>query len=235
MRALLDVPIQPQPDDTTCGPTCLEAVYAYYGKHADLPALIHEVERLEGGGTLGVHLARHALRAGFAATIYSYNLRVFDPSWSHLDRVGLIDRLETQARVRSKPKVRATSKAYVDFLHHGGRVSFAELDVSLLTAHLAAGRPIITGLSATYLHRSPREIGETNKPDDILGEPVGHFVVLCGIDPPTRRVLVADPLDPNPAAANRTYEVSIDRLIGAIFLGALTYDANMLVIEPRRV
>ena len=27
----LDVPILTQPDDSTCGPTCLHAVYAYHG------------------------------------------------------------------------------------------------------------------------------------------------------------------------------------------------------------
>lgn len=233
MGALFDFPIQPQPDDTTCGPTCLEAVYAYYGRHVDLSALIREVEMLEGGGTLGVHLAHHALRAGFATTIYTYNLRVFDPTWAQLSAGELIDKLRAQASARRKRKVRLASEAYVEYLELGGDIRFAELEGGLLASHLIAGRPILTGLSATYLHASAREIPATNQSDDIRGQPVGHFVVLCGIDRSQHLVWVADPLDPNPTSPDRTYAVSVDRLVGAIFLGALTYDANLLVIEPR--
>jgi hypothetical protein len=45
-------------------------------------------------------------------------------------------------------------------------------------------------------------------------------------------VYVADPLEDNPAFASRNYTVSMSRLVPAIMLGVLTYDANVLVIEP---
>jgi len=45
-------------------------------------------------------------------------------------------------------------------------------------------------------------------------------------------VSVADPLDDNPRFSSRHYRVGIDRLIGAILLGVVTYDANLLVIRP---
>jgi len=41
-------------------------------------------------------------------------------------------------------------------------------------------------------------------------------------------------LSPNPVAPTQLYPVNIDRVIGAILLGVLTYDANLLVIHPRR-
>ena len=44
--------------------------------------------------------------------------------------------------------------------------------------------------------------------------------------------LVADPYDPHPHGPNRRYWASIDRVIGAILLGIVTYDANLLVITP---
>ena len=44
---------------------------------------------------------------------------------------------------------------------------------------------------------------------------------------------MADPYEPNPFAHGLYYEVSLKRLIGAIFLGVLSYDAKLLVIEPR--
>jgi hypothetical protein len=77
-----------------------------------------------------------------------------------------------------------------------------------------------------------REIPESSKPDDVRGEPVGHFVVLTGYDDETREVLIADPLQSNPLTGSRYYAVNTHRLIGAILLGAVTYDANLLVIEP---
>ena len=94
--------------------------------------------------------------------------------------------------------------------------------------------PVLTGLSATYLHRTAREYGPTCEPDSVRGEPTGHFVVLCGYNKETREVLVADPLETNPVSGGNRYVVSIDRVICAILLGILTYDANLLIIEPRK-
>jgi hypothetical protein len=45
--------------------------------------------------------------------------------------------------------------------------------------------------------------------------------------------MVADPLQDNPLYGEHYYEVGVDRLVGAILLGILTYDANLLVIAPR--
>jgi hypothetical protein len=58
-------------------------------------------------------------------------------------------------------------------------------------------------------------------------------VVLSGYDKRLRRVLIADPLRQNPYSEAQEYEVDINRLICAIMLGILTYDANLLIIEPR--
>lgn len=65
MRSPLHLEILPQPDDTTCGPTCLHAVYSYFGDALDLSTVIGEVQTLEEGGTLAVLLGLHALRRGY--------------------------------------------------------------------------------------------------------------------------------------------------------------------------
>jgi hypothetical protein len=70
--------------------------------------------------------------------------------------------------------------------------------------------------------------------DDVRGEPTGHFVVLAGYDRKERSVLVGDPLKPNPVAQTQYYQVSIYRLICAIMLGVLTFDGDLLIIEPQR-
>ena len=46
------------------------------------------------------------------------------------------------------------------------------------------------------------------------------------------RALVFDPLHDNPGFRSQCYEVSLDRLTGAIMLGAITYDSNLLILEP---
>jgi hypothetical protein len=225
--------IQRQPDDQTCGPTCLHAVYRYFGDELELERLAAEIPMLEeGGGTLEVMLGVHALRRGYRATLHTFNLRVFDPTW-FTRRHSLEERLEAQLAARKHPKIRFATRGYLDFLRLGGRIRFGDLTSSTLRAPLKRGLPILTGLSATYLHRSMRELPETDKDDDVRGDPVGHFVVLCGYDAAARTVEVADPLE-HPDDGRRRYAVPIARVVGAIFLGVLTYDASCLVIEPRK-
>jgi hypothetical protein len=124
---------------------------------------------------------------------------------------------------------------YLRFLELGGKLRQEDLRPSLIRRHLNRGAPIMTGLSATYLYQSRREIAETSVPDDVRGYPVGHFVVLSGYDRHTKLVDVADPFEWNPLGGQRYYSVDLNRLIGAVLLGSFTYDANLLVIElPRR-
>jgi hypothetical protein len=47
-------------------------------------------------------------------------------------------------------------------------------------------------------------------------------------------VSVADPLHDNPGFGAAQYSVPMPRLTSAIMLGIVTYDANVLVIEPSR-
>ena len=81
MKKILDVRILPQPTETTCGPTCLHAVYRFYNDRISLTKLVDEIPYLEEGGTLAVMLGTHALKRGYRAKIYTYNLHMFDPTW----------------------------------------------------------------------------------------------------------------------------------------------------------
>jgi hypothetical protein len=158
------------------------------------------------------------------------NITVFDPTW-FVEPSSIEQKLEAQLAARKHPKIRLATRGYLDFLRLGGRLRFGDLTSSKIRAPLQRQLPVLTGLSATYLHRSMRELPETNQDDDLRGDPVGHFVVLCGYDKKRRSVLVADPLE-HPGRELH-YHVPIVRVVGAIFLGVLTYDASFLVIEPR--
>jgi len=234
LESRLKLDILPQPDDATCGPTALHAVYRYYGDDVPLSTLIDEVVPLETGGTLAVHLACHALRRGYAAKIYTYNLSLFDPTWFDSPGVDLAERLRLQAEAKNDTKLLLATEAYLDFLDLGGDLLFHELSPNLVRRYLKKDVPILSGLSATYLYGCAREVGAYKMQyDDIRGLPTGHFVVLCGYDPERREVLVADPLQDNPRFGSHYYEVDIQRVLGAVLLGVLTYDANLLVLRPQ--
>ena len=220
-----------QPDDTTCGPTCLHAIYRYHGQEVPLAQLIDEVPKLETGGTLGVLLAVDALKRGYQATIYSYNLQIFDPTWFKISRDALIAKLEAQEKVRRSLKRKLAIKAYIDFLRLGGQIKFEPLSGALIRKFLNHNYPILAGLSSTYLYEAMREFGPNDDDDDLRGEPSGHFVVMCGYDRRTREVSIADPLQANPHSPTRRYSIGVDRVLSSILLGVLTYDDNLIIMQ----
>ncbi len=230
MRRLV---IEAQPDELTCGPTALHAVYRYYGHQVSLDEVIGHVPMVAGGGTLGPLLGQHALRAGFKATLHTCNLQIFDPTWFEQGVSSfLIQKLESQMRYKGGSKIKVATRAYAEFCRLGGELRLGELTPELFRRYLARGKPLLVGLSATFLYRTAREFGPNCDYDDLRGEPSGHFVVLTGFDEVQGTVTVADPLRPNPMASlNQTYQVDIHRVIGAIYLGVLTYDGNVLAVE----
>lgn len=230
----LSLDIHAQPNDETCGPTSLQAVYQYYDDPISLEEVINEVKTLKSGGTLGVMLGNHALARGYEATLYSYNLMMFDPTWFKSD-VDLKAKLKEQKSYKTARKFRHATDAYTKFLELGGTIKFEELSTRLIRNILNEGTPLLTGLSATYLYDCAREIGETNQYDDIKGTPAGHFVVVHGYDQIKRTANIADPLDKNPISDTHHYQITLRRLINSILLGIVTYDANLLVIKPKNV
>jgi len=230
----LHLEILPQPDDFTCGPTCLHAIYRYWGDEVPMRELIDAIARLPSGGTADVFLANHALKRGYRATIFVYNLRIFDPTWFTTPGVDMKERLARQRDWKSpqRPVMGPLSDAYIEFLERGGVLRLVDLAPTVLRRWLRRGVPILCGLSSTYLYRQSREFGPKDDPDDVRGEPQGHFVVLCGYRRDKQAVLVADPFLRHPRAPETHYEVSLERAVGAILLGVLTHDANLLMIEP---
>lgn len=235
VKLLNKLKILTQPDDSTCGPTSLHAVYQYFDDDIGLEQVINEVSFLEDGGTLAVLLGCHALKRGYKVKIYTYNLHVFDPTWFLQKNEKIIQNLIEQLAFKTDPKLQHASKAYIEFLTLGGELKCADLTLSLLKNYFNQGIPVLTGLSATYLYNCARERVNSNNEsvyDDIRGYPLGHFVVLCGLSADRKNIIVADPYQENPFFKNNYYEVKITRLINAIMLGIVTYDANLLIIEP---
>lgn len=234
---MMNVRILSQPDDTSCGPTSLHAVYNYFNDNVALDTIIKEINQLNDGGTLAVMLARHALGRGYKAKIFTYNLTLFDPTWNFKNNSEIINKLKEQNRTKKDEKLSWATKAYVDYLERGGEIQYQDISSSLIRKYLNRGVPILVGLSATYLYSCMREY--TNDAgqsvyDDVKGTPMGHFVVLCGMDE-QKNVIVADPYKENPMSENNYYSVKVHRLINSILLGIVTYDANLLIITPKPI
>jgi hypothetical protein len=239
----LPVIVRPQPDMFSCGPTALHAVYRYYGEELRLEDVIAEAPTLEEGGTLAVLLGSHALRRGYSAILYSFNLMLLDPTWFANGRpaVDVATKLRAQTSVKRDKKRRTASAAYAEFLQLGGDLRMQDITPELLRRYFDRGRPILAGVSATYLYNCAREL-DNGDYDDLRGEPSGHFVVLTGAR--DGEVQVADPWHPDVSdvrksvapqsetSTGRYYWVPMRRLLHGVLLGVLTYDGNLLVIEP---
>jgi hypothetical protein len=225
-----------QPDDVTCGPTCLRKVYRYYGLELELAQVLGEIDRNEDGGTLAVFLGIAALRRGFRARIYSYDLRIFDPTWFALPMDAVAEKVHARIPYLDSAKAIRSARAYLTFLQEGGELCFDELTPGLLKRILDRDHPVLAGLSATYLYRMARErqldgIDELVE-DDVRGDPTGHFIVIAGYEQWGRRFSLRDPSRHIPDRDDGRQVVDAQRLINAILLGDLTYDAVLLEIWP---
>jgi len=225
-----------QPDDVSCGPTCLRKVYSFYGLDVDMDEVVRSLERNEDGGTLAVFLGIAAMKRGFRARIYSYDLRIFDPTWFGLPSDELAEKIHARFPYLSDAKRLRAAQAYLRFLEMGGELAFDELTPTLLKSIIDREHPVLAGLSATYLYRFARErwdeMIDRLVDDDVRGEPTGHFVVISGYDHWGRRLTVLDPFEHVPESGSGRVVVDADRLINAILLGDMTYDAVLLEVWP---
>jgi Peptidase_C39 like family len=232
---MLPLKILTQPNDETCGPTSLHAVYNYFGDEISLEEVISQVSYLESGGTLAVMLALHALKRGYEVSIFTYNLHVFDPTWFYDIHVDIASKLKEQLKYKHEKKLHLATSAYLEFLSLGGKLCFEDLSSKFLKHYFSEGIPILTGLSATYLYRCAREYVSPENDifyHDVKGHSSGHFVILAGYDDARKYVIVADPYAENLVSGDNYYSVKVGRLINSIMLGILTYDANLLIIKP---
>ncbi len=221
-----------QPDDITCGPTSLHAVYRFFGENTPLEQIIHEVHALEDGGTLAVLLGQHALSRGYRTTLYSFNLKVIDLTWDYRKPEKVLERLKAQLQYKKDQKLRQAIKAYIGYIEAGGELQPGLLTRDFFAGHFQRNVPVLAGLSSTFLYQTAREYSdEAGKSiyDDLKGTPMGHFVVLSGFDK-EGKIRVSDPYNDNPFSG-KYYSVSFNRVVHSILLGIVTYDANVLVIE----
>ncbi len=124
---MINLPIHSQPDDETCGPTCLHAIYSFYGLQMELDDVIASIERSLSGGTLAPLLGKHALVRGFDTTIYVNDLTIFDPTWFKQGiscNDELLAKLAAQLKYKDGEGIVQSSIAYQQYLQLGGKFVF---------------------------------------------------------------------------------------------------------------
>jgi hypothetical protein len=159
---------------------------------------------------------------------------MWDPTW-FVQKSDLLEKVRARfvAKEWSKdPKLANALASFEEFIGRGGRYLWQELTPNLVSGLLRRGLPILCGVNATYLYQCARE--RDDHADDVGGDPFGHFLIVCGYHSRERTVDIADPLQDNPLHGTKYYRVGLYRFIGAVYLGVMTYDANFLVIRPRR-
>lgn len=235
----MELKIETQPDDESCGPTCLHAIYRHYGYNIPIEEVIETIDRSPSGGTFCICIGKHALQHGFKSTIYINSPVIFDPSWfvnGEAENQFLIDKLKAQNTAKVNPYINAATAPIVEYLELGGKICSYPISAELLKQFFDNNIPVISGLCSTVLYGSIREFfTEDGKSiyDDVRGSPCGHFVVLIGYDTKKEHVIIADPYTKNPLHQSSYYKVNIHQLINAILLGVITFDGNLTVIEPK--
>ncbi|HEX5053264.1 MAG TPA: hypothetical protein VFZ65_15925 [Planctomycetota bacterium] len=229
----LPVRIERQPDYTTCGPTALHAIYNYYGDAIDLKTVIAETPKLPTGGTLGVHLSVHALARGYEVTTWMCNVRHMDPTWFQKP-TDVLAKLKARAEAKGllkDPRYGPAMAATEEYVERGGKLVWGDLSPDLLGKVLGQGTPLLSGTNGTYLYQCSRETEAG--PDDVRGDPFGHFIVIGGYRDTDHTVSICDPLLDNPAHGTKYYRATVWRLLASIFLGVGSDDGNLMLIKPK--
>ncbi len=230
-----ELKILAQPDCVTCGPTCLQAIYAYYQDTVDLETTISQINYLTSGGTLAVLLGNHALERGYRVTLHSVNIYLLDPSWFKTKNISLLQKLRQQVSWSADPRIIYATIAYIRFLELGGVVKFSDLSFELVKKYLKNKIPLLSGISATYFYQSMRDF--TNPEgrevyDEFAGGPSGHFIILYDYDR-KQNLCIADPYTLQPISRNHYYQVTYNHWLHSFLLGVITYDAEFLAIESK--
>jgi hypothetical protein len=155
MESRLQLDILAQPDNVTCGPTCLHAVYRFYGDQLPLDQVIQRdsaaSRRWDIGCFAGVPRFAPRLRRDHF-DVQSADLRpdLVSAPISLAWRIVCELRWPSSGSSKLACGERGLSGIATDL---GGRIQMEDFTSRLIRRYLKREIPILTGLSATYLYR----------------------------------------------------------------------------------
>lgn len=209
----------------TAGPHCLAQIADYYGVKLEANDVVAHTRMVYGSGTYDASIALAANHYGFDTQLYTYNLMALGADWFRLPPDLLLKRIEFKA-ADAEGKRKNSLEAYAQYLKHGGRLLFELSPEFAILNALKQKKPVIVGLCQNYLYALKAE-----QTDLGLGDPIGQFVVIDGFK--KNEFHVVDPWPDIPFSKNGTYWVNASALTASILLGQATFDACILVLEPK--
>jgi predicted double-glycine peptidase len=180
-----------QDGPTSCTNACLRMVAGYFGRKLDRDEIDRALFKDSAGCSFNTDIARFALRHGFAAECYGYNLYLTDPADGGLAPSALLSKLRReQAHLRDQ-WYRPMLASIVAALAEGVRYVVRRPAFEIAAGYLRQRIPVIAVVSYPALH-------------GVRGNPFsGHDVVLTGYD--GRRVYFVDPLHGDERSVTRAH------------------------------
>ncbi len=123
------------------------------------------------GRHVGADAGLPCAAARLSRRVYSFNVRVLDPTWFTSANTDLEAKLHAQLTVKPNAKLQTASRAYLEFLRLGGDIRMSDLTRQLIRKYLSRSIPILAGLSATYLYHTARNEPTPVSPTTSAGYP----------------------------------------------------------------
>ena len=182
------------------------------------------------GSSLG-HIATYFITLGFKTTLHTVDIEIFDPSWSGLTSLELIDnlRLRRQHFKSVKYEVEALDvifDGYIKFLEAGGKIVFPIIDENYLIDLLSLG-PIYCSVNYNFLNSTSKYLfeGSVSTHDPVKGSSFAHIVTLAGFHDGQFKVV-----DPD-AEFGGVRLINSSLLVGSIYLAESDYDPLLITLE----
>ena len=201
--------------DSTCGPSCLVAIYESLGEKVDKQTILNELNISDSDYTYLPQIARHMLKRNLEIKLISPNSYVFSPEWAQLSREQVITELRDWIVLNAKNEWLLTAIHSLFFLEEGGTVEITDLTTELLDSHLDAGWSLLCLVEPSWLW-GKRKIAKKAEYDSVRGNADGHFIVVY--DRTETEYIISDPYPTSLPGKEHTYQVDKARLITATYL-----------------
>jgi len=222
---------------------CVQAsaaqIIGFYGVNRSLEEIKKEVPvyiSKDGrplGSSLG-HIATYFLTLGFATTIHTVDIQIFDRTWGKLTKEEIIEKLIQRRKYIKHPIYKEEEfdlifDGYISFLKSGGEISFPIITNKYIFNLLTKG-PIYAVINFQFLNSAPKYAFENGQivRDDIKGDAGTHAVVISGFK--NNRYVIVDP-DNNHGGIR---EIEADHLLGSFYLAQIDYD-NLLISLAQKI
>ena len=197
----------------TCGPTSIQQILEYYGIETSLKDIMNGMFLFDRGGTSSDGaMGDYLLKQGFKVKIYTFDTKMFDPSWFKLSRKELLKKLQKSYNI-SRGYKKYNYNGFINFLKHGGKIEFKAITLNEIKNYLKKIYPIMVGVDDSLLYGVKRS-RKTFYDDDIRGKVWGHEVVVAGFK--KNKLFVVDPFPRNTFSKKGKYFVDAEKLLANI-------------------